>query len=152
MNHDFISNVKFLIPSFHIYLRFILCIHIYDVFSHLLMDVLQIFKKFFCFGTAYLSFIQQSQFRSIFGTTPIYNLEWWFTILIVKKLLYTDSFYGKIRSHHFGLSPTKHINKFPSLWFTTSMCPSLYRWCNELKFKFVFNSFHNLVYVICGLY
>ena len=92
MNHDFISSLKSLIPPFHIYLRLILCTHIYDVLPHLLMDILQMFNKLLFFSTTYLSFIQLSQFRCISGTIPIYNLEWQFTCTPIERLVIYQKF------------------------------------------------------------
>ena len=127
MNHDFLSNMKFFMPPFYIFLIIVICIHLYEVLPYLLMDVIQMFKKFFYFNTAYLSFIQLSQFRSIFGTNPIYYLEGDLVVLSLTKLLYENSGCGKIRSHPFNLSPTKYFNKFPKLGFTTFVYPSLCR-------------------------
>ena len=65
-------------------------------------------------------------------------------VLLLTKLLYENFSYHKIISHPFGLSPTKHLKKFPKLRFTTSIYPSVCGWCDKLNFKSVFNFFHNV--------
>ena len=43
------------------------------------------------------------------------NISPIFNILDLIELLYENSACGKIISHAFGLSPTKHVSKFPKL-------------------------------------
>ena len=123
MNHDFISNLKFLIPTFHIGLSLILCIHLYDVLPHLLMDVLQIFSRIFCFSTTISPLSNCLNSEAFMGLLPytIWNGD--LLVLLLTELLHANSGCGKIISHPFGLSPTKHLNKFPKLRFTTFVYP-----------------------------
>ena len=64
-------------------------------------------------------------------------------VFMLIELLYANSTYGKIKSQPFGLSPIKHLRKFPKIWFTTSIFPSIYGCCDKLNFKSILNFFHN---------
>ena len=65
-------------------------------------------------------------------------------VLLLKILLYANFGYGKTISQPFGLSPTKHLSKFPKLWFTTFIYPSVCGWWDKLNFKSISNLFHNV--------
>ena len=108
------------------------------------VDIFQMFNKPFYFSTTYLSFIQLSQINAVLGLFSYIIWNGDLSILLLIELLYANSTYGKIISQSFGLSPTKHLSKFPKLRFTTSVCPSVCGWCDELNFKSVFNFFHNV--------
>ena len=65
-------------------------------------------------------------------------------LLLLIESLYANFSYGKIISHSFFLSPTKHLNKFPKLLLKTSIYLSICRWCDVIKFKYVLNFFHDV--------
>ena len=84
MNHDFISNLKFLIDPFHIFLSLILCIQLYDdVFPHSSWMFFKCSTK--SFASALLVSPLSNFLNSETGTTPIYNLEWWFSSIPIDK-------------------------------------------------------------------
>ena len=144
MNHDFISNLEFLIPPFYISLSFVLCIHLCNMLPHLLMDILQMFSKLFCSALLISPLSSFLNLDAVLGLFPYTIWKGDLPVLLLIELLYANFFYCKIISQPFGLSPTKHLNKFSKLRFTTSIYPLVYGWCEELNFKSIFNFFHNV--------